>query len=168
VIHSVAFGMQQLGFKLLNDIVWEKPNPPPNLSCRYFTHSSELLVWAARDRKSRHHFAYKAMREAAGGVQMKSVWRLGAPAKSEKLHGRHPTQKPLALLERVLRASCPEGGVVLDPFSGSGTTTVAALRLGHHAIGIEQNREFLELSRRRILAERPGWEPSRLHVVRPR
>lgn len=157
VIYSVGFAMQQLGFKLLNEIVWEKPNPPPNLSCRYFTHSTETVLWAARERKSKHHFAYARMRETNGGKQMKSVWRMTAPGKSEKLHGKHPTQKPLALLERVLEAACPPGGAVLDPFNGSGTTGVAAARAGHPYVGIDQQADYLELTRMRMLDERPAW-----------
>lgn len=150
VIYSVGFAMQQLGFKMLNEIVWEKPNPPPNLSCRYFTHSTETILWAARDRRSKHHFEYQAMREQNGGKQMKSVWRLTAPSKHEKQHGRHPTQKPLALLERILLASCPQGGTVLDPFNGSGTTGVAAALAGLAYIGIERDPAYLELTRKRL------------------
>jgi site-specific DNA-methyltransferase (adenine-specific) len=155
VIYSVGYAMQQQGFKPLNEIVWEKPNPPPNLSCRYFTHSTESILWAARNRKSRHHFNYDKMRELNGGKQMKSVWRLTAPGKSEKTHGRHPTQKPVSLLERLLMASCPEGGVVLDPFNGSGTTGVAAVQLGHQYIGIDLEDEYLALTQSRLLEVAP-------------
>ncbi len=155
VIYSVGFAMQQLGFKMLNEIVWEKPNPPPNLSCRYFTHSTETVLWAGRDRKSKHHFAYPVMKEINGGKQMKSVWRMTAPGKSEKSHGKHPTQKPLSLLERILLASCPEDSVVLDPFNGSGTTGVAAIRGGHRYIGIEREAEYADLSVQRFESELP-------------
>ncbi len=155
VIYSVGYAMQQQGFKPLNEIVWEKPNPPPNLSCRYFTHSTESILWAARNRKSRHHFNYDTMRELNGGKQMKSVWRMTAPGKSEKTHGRHPTQKPVSLLERLLVASCPAGGVVLDPFNGSGTTGVAAVKLGHHYIGVDLENEYLELTTARLLEAAP-------------
>ncbi|MCA9653202.1 MAG: site-specific DNA-methyltransferase [Myxococcales bacterium] len=157
VIYSLGFAMQRLGFKLLNDITWEKPNPPPNLACRSFTHSTETLLWAARSSSSRHHFNYDMMRERNGGRQMKSVWRVTAPGKAEKVHGRHPTQKPVALLERILEASCPPGGVVLDPFNGSGTTAVAAVRCGHRYVGIERLVRYLELTRWRLLDERPSW-----------
>lgn len=150
VIQSVGFAMQQLGFKILNEIVWEKPNPPPNLSCRYFTHSTETVLWAARGRKSRYHFDYAAMRAANGGKQMKSVWRMTAPGRDEKLHGSHPTQKPLALLARIVLSSCPPGGHVLDPFNGSGTTGVVALAAGMRYTGIERERKYLNLSRRRM------------------
>lgn len=155
VIYSVGYAMQQQGFKPLNEIVWEKPNPPPNLSCRYFTHSTETILWAARNRKSRHHFEYDTMREQNGGKQMKSVWRMTAPGKSEKTHGRHPTQKPVSLLERLLTASCPPGGVVLDPFNGSGTTGVAAVQLGHQYIGVDLETGYLDLTTARLLEAAP-------------
>jgi len=151
VIYSAGFAMQEIGFKLLNDITWEKPNPPPNLSCRYFTHATETLLWAARDRKSKHKFNYQAMRAAADGRQMKSVWRLVAPPRSEKVLGTHPTQKPLALLERVITASSDPGDLVLDPFAGSGTTGVAAARLGRRFIGIDIDARYLELAVKRYI-----------------
>ncbi len=157
VIYSVGFALQQLGFKLLNDIVWEKPNPPPNLSCRYFTHATETLIWAARDRKSKHHFAYDTMRSLNGNRQMKSVWRMSAPSRAEKRLGKHPTQKPEALLERVLLASCPPEGFVVDPFNGSGTSGVVAVRLGHRYLGIDLDCNHLELTRKRVMAEQPAW-----------
>jgi site-specific DNA-methyltransferase (adenine-specific) len=167
VIYSVGYAMQQLGFKMLNEVVWEKPNPPPNLSCRYFTHSTETILWAARNRKSRHVFNYDKMREMNDGKQMKTVWRLTAPGKQEKLLGRHPTQKPVALLDRLLLASCPEGAVVLDPFNGSGTTGLAALQLGHSYIGIDLEQEFLDLTQARLLDAIPSLrERPALQVVK--
>src|SRR5579859_5165839 len=150
VIHSVGFAMQQLGFKLLNDISWVKPNPPPNLSCRYFTHATETIIWAARDKKSRHTFHYKLMKETNRGKQMKSVWEIRPPEHWEKRHGKHPTQKPVALLERILQASTNEGDLVLDPFAGSATTLLAAFRLRRQAVGCELSAEFLTLSLRRL------------------
>jgi site-specific DNA-methyltransferase (adenine-specific) len=150
VIHSVGFAMQQLGFKLLNDISWVKPNPPPNLSCRYFTHATETIIWAARDKKSRHTFNYKLMKETNRGKQMKSVWEIKPPETWEKRFGKHPTQKPLALLERILLASSHEGDLVLDPFSGSGTTALAALRLRREAIALELSYEYLALTLQRL------------------
>jgi site-specific DNA-methyltransferase (adenine-specific) len=128
VIHSVGFAMQQLGFKLLNDISWVKPNPPPNLSCRYFTHATETIIWAAKSAASKHKFHYAEMKREAGGKQMKSVWNIYPPEREEKRFGKHPTQKPLALLDRILRASSDPGDLVLDPFAGSGTTLIAASR----------------------------------------
>jgi site-specific DNA-methyltransferase (adenine-specific) len=150
VIHSVGFAMQQLGFKLLNDISWVKPNPPPNLSCRYFTHSTETIIWAARDKKSRHTFNYKLMKETNRGKQMKSVWEIKPPETWEKRFGKHPTQKPIALLERILLASSHEGDLILDPFSGSGTTALAALRTQRAVIALELSYEYLELTLQRI------------------
>ena len=153
VIHSVGFAMQQLGFKLLNDISWVKPNPPPNLSCRYFTHATETIIWAAKNAKSRHAFNYQRMKEINRGKQMKSVWEIKPPEAWEKRFGKHPTQKPLALLERILLASSNEGDMVLDPFCGSGTTLFAALRLRRGAAGCELSADFLRLGLRRLCSE---------------
>ncbi len=153
VIHSVGFAMQQLGFKLLNDISWVKPNPPPNLSCRYFTHATETIIWAAKNKKARHTFHYKLMREHAGGKQMKSVWTIRPPEAGEKRFGKHPTQKPVALLERILLASSDPRAIVLDPFLGSGTTAIAALRLRRSFCGIELSAHFVALALERIGAE---------------
>jgi len=153
VIHSVGFAMQQLGMKLLNDITWVKPNPPPNLSCRYFTHATETIIWAAKNRKSRHTFNYKLMREHAGGKQMKSVWTIAAPDREEKRFGKHPTQKPVALLDRIVQAASNPGDLVLDPFMGGGTTAIAAMRVGRASVGIEFDSEFAWLGVRRVVGE---------------
>ena len=142
--------MQQLGFKLLNDITWVKPNPPPNLSCRYFTHATETVIWAAKNEKSHHHFDYQLMKQIAGGKQMKSVWELKAPARAEKQLGKHPTQKPLALLKRILLASTEPDDLVLDPFVGSGTTLLAAMELGRKAVGIDLEKEYVDLAIKRL------------------
>jgi len=149
IIHSVGYAMQRLGFKILNDITWVKPNPPPNLSCRYFTHATETLLWARREEKGRHKFNYALMRRLAGGKQMKSVWELDAPRREEKVFGKHPTQKPLGLLERILLASTDEGDLVLDPFAGSGTTGIAAARLGRLFVGIDVEGPYLEKAKKR-------------------
>jgi len=153
VIHSIGFAMQQLEFKLLNDITWVKPNPPPNLSCRYFTHATETIIWAAKNKKSRHAFNYKLMKETAGGKQMKSVWTVPPPESWEKKFGKHPAQKPLALLERIILASSNEGDVVLDPFMGSGTTLLSAFRLRRRTIGCEFELQSVSLSLRRICSD---------------
>jgi site-specific DNA-methyltransferase (adenine-specific) len=154
VIFSVGYAMQQLGMKMLNDIAWEKPNPPPNLSCRYFTHSTETVLWAAKTEKSKHTFNYDRMREINGGKQMKTVWTMTSPGGDEKALGKHPTQKPIALVERCLLASTSDGDTVLDPFLGGGTTAVAALRSGRHCVGIEADPNHIALSIARVKAER--------------
>ena len=146
VIFSIGFAMQQLGFKILNDVIWFKPNASPNLSCRYFTHSTETVIWAAKNQKSKHTFNYGLMKELGNGKQMRNLWEISPPQSREKAHGKHPTQKPLKLLERILLASTNEGDVVLDPFNGSGSTGVAALRLGRKYLGIEISEESLDLT----------------------
>ena len=153
VIHSVGFAMQQLEFKLLNDITWVKPNPPPNLSCRYFTHATETIIWAAKSKKSRHTFHYQRMKEIAGGKQMKSVWTIPPPESWEKKFGKHPAQKPIALLERILLASSDEGDLVLDPFMGSGTTLLTAFRLRRRAVGCDFEFQSVSLALRRICSD---------------
>ena len=148
VIFSVGYAMQQLGYKILNDIAWEKPNPPPNLSCRYFTHSTETILWAAKTEKSKHLFNYKVMK-AVTGKQMKTVWRMPAPGKAEKTFGKHPTQKPVALVERCILSSTNEGDRVLDPFLGGGTTAVACVRSYRLFVGIELDCRHIELAANR-------------------
>ena len=145
--------MLQLGFRLLNDIIWEKPNPPPNLGCRCFTHATETILWgtkASKGSKHKYTFNYGEMREENGGKQMKNVWRMAAAGKDEKSFGKHPTQKPVALIARCLRASTNSGDLVLDPFAGTCATGVAALSLGRHFIGCENQPEFVEIGRNRL------------------
>jgi site-specific DNA-methyltransferase (adenine-specific) len=151
---SVGFAMQQTGFRILNDIIWEKPAPPPNLGCRCFTHSTETILWAtkARKGKDRYTFNYDVMKADNDDRQMKNVWRMAAPGKAEKQHGRHPTQKPVELVARCLRAGTNPGDVVLDPFAGSATTGVAALMLGRSFIGCEMDDQFLTIATRRLTA----------------
>lgn len=150
VIHSVGFAMQQLGMKILNDITWEKPNPPPNLSCRYFTHSTETIIWAAKNEKSKHYFNYEKMKEINAGKQMKSVWNIPAPGSAEKIFGKHPTQKPLELLNRIILASTKPNDMVLDPFAGSSTTGVACVLQGRRFVGCELEQDFINLSIERL------------------
>ena len=153
VYPSVGMALIQNGFRLLNDIIWEKPNPPPNLGCRTFTHSTEVILWATRAAKGSRHrytFNYQEMRRENGGKQMKTVWQMKAPTAAEKRFGKHPTQKPIELIERCLRASTNEGDVVLDPFAGSGSTGVAALELGRRFIGIEIDPGFVDISVKRL------------------
>jgi len=153
IIYSIGFAMQQLGFKILNDIAWFKINPPPNLSCRYFTHATETVLWAAKSKKSKHYFNYPLMRRMNNNKQMQSLWSILAPRPDEKIFGKHPTQKPLALLERIILASTKEGDAILDPFAGSSTTGVAAYRLGRCFIGIDNNKAYLDLSLKRLNME---------------
>ena len=141
-----------LGFKILNMITWEKPNPPPNFSCRYFTYSTEWVIWARKHTKVPHYFDYDLMKKLNADKQMKDVWRLPTVGTWEKQQGKHPTQKPLALLSRIMLASSEKGNVVLDPFAGSATTGIAAKILSRQFIGIEQQTEFLALAKRRYLA----------------
>lgn len=150
IIHSIGFAMQTLGFKTLNDITWEKPNPPPNLSCRFFTHATETIIWAAKNKKSKHIFSYEAMREQNEGKQMKSVWQFLPPGREEKKFGKHPTQKPVALIKRIIEASTDVGDLVFDPFAGSSTTGVAALQLNRKFCGVELELDFIELSIKRL------------------
>ena len=156
---SVGMAMQQLGFRILNDIVWEKPAPPPNLGCRCFTHSTETLLWATKAKKGskdRHKFNYEAMKAENVGKQMKSVWRFSTPSGEEKRFGKHPTQKPIALIARCLRATTDPGDLVFDPFSGSGSTGVAALKLGRHFVGCEQDKNYAAVAVCRLNEAAPG------------
>lgn len=150
VIYSIGFALQILDYRILNDICWFKPNASPNLSGRYFTASHETLIWAARDKSSRHTFNYEAMKAENGAMQMRSMWPLHSTPQREKTHGKHPTQKPLSLLRRIIRASTKPGDLILDPFCGSGTTGVAALELGCRFIGIDLSSEYLQLAERRM------------------
>ena len=146
----VGNSLVDLGYKILNVIVWQKTDPPPNLTCRCFTHSTEFVVWARREEKVPHFFDYDLMRELAGGRQMRDVWPLPAIGRWEKTFGKHPTQKPLALLIRILLASTKEGQWVLDPFAGSCTTGIAAHLLYRRFFGIDQSADFLSLGVRRF------------------
>jgi site-specific DNA-methyltransferase (adenine-specific) len=150
VIYSIGFAMQQLHFKILNNITWFKVNPPPNLSCRYFTHSTETILWAAKDKNSKHCFNYKLMKKLNNNKQMLSLWHIKAPGREEKIHTKHPTQKPMKLLERIIQASTIKGATILDPFNGSGTTGLQAYLQGHNYIGIDSEKEYLELTKKRF------------------
>jgi len=150
IIYSIGFAMQELGYKILNDIVWYKRNAPPNLSCRYFTHSTEIVLWAAKNQKSKHYFDYKLMKEMNQGKQMRNVWEISAPQSEEKKFGKHPTQKPVELLKRIILSSTKEGDLVLDPFCGGSTTGVAAVLLDRKYVGIDLEEEYLQLSEKRL------------------
>lgn len=157
-IYVCGFLLQKHRFKVLNDIAWLKPNASPNLSGRYFTASHETLIWARQTEKARHTFNYDSMRNGdfpedslkKPGRQMRSVWSIPTTPKREKLHGRHPTQKPLRLLERIITATTLEGDLVLDPFAGSGTTGVAAILRGRRFIGIDLQPDYIALASTRL------------------
>jgi site-specific DNA-methyltransferase (adenine-specific) len=156
-IYQCGYAIQLLGFKILNDIAWLKPNASPNLSCRFFTASHETLIWARKDPKGKHTFNYDQMKNGhfpedfikKPNTQMRSVWAIPTPKPDEKLFGKHPTQKSLRLLERIVIAASNEGDVILDPFSGSATTGIAAVKHGRKYIGIEKETEFLDISIKR-------------------
>ncbi|MBR1992574.1 MAG: site-specific DNA-methyltransferase [Bacteroidales bacterium] len=148
-IFSVANCLTELGFKILNVVTWVKTNPPPNISCRYFTYSTEFVIWARKSAKKPHHFNYELMKHLNDDKQMTDVWRLPAIAPWEKSCGKHPTQKPLSLLTRIILASTDKGAWVLDPFSGSSTTGIAANLIGRRFLGIEKENEFAEISMQR-------------------
>jgi len=169
VIFSIGYAMQELGYHLLNTVTWYKPNASPNLACRMFTHSTEILLWASpsKGKPLAHRFNYREMKALNGGKQMRDLWQIAerpepggeqviwslpTPGPREKVHGRHPTQKPLGLLERVIAASAAPGDLVVDPFSGSGTTGVAAVQAGCRFLGMELNPEYVALGARRMRA----------------
>ena len=161
-IHSVGMALQQLGYHVLAEVAWFKPNAAPNVGCRSFTHSHETLLWAKLNRSARHTFNYDYTRGDFPGDrlkapdrQMRTVWSIPLTPGRERTNGKHPTQKPLALLERiVLATSCP-GDLILDPFCGSGTTGVAAVRHGRRFIGIELDRGYADLAHLRISGDLP-------------
>ena len=148
-IFAVANCLTKLGYKILNVVTWAKTNPPPNISCRYFTYSTEFIIWARKSEKKPHYFNYDLMKQINGDKQMTDVWHLPAIAQWEKSCGKHPTQKPIALLSRILMASTQQGEWVLDPFCGSATTGIAANLLGRRFLGIDQEQEYIEISRQR-------------------
>ena len=154
--HSIfvaGYALQKLGFKILNDIAWQKPNPPPNLACRCFTHSTETLLWAARSNDAEYIFNYDVMRGINGGRQMQTVWTMNVAGPDEKVFGEHPTQKPVALVTRCLLAATRKGDLVLDPFMGSGTTAIACLRNGRRVVGIDSFSSYVSLAQDRVRAE---------------
>lgn len=150
-IYLIGVILEKENFKILNNITWEKTAPPPNLSCRYFTHSTETILWARKnEKKSKHKFNYQEMKELNAGKQMKDVWRLPSVLKFEKRYGKHPTQKPEHLLERIILAASDKNDIILDLFAGSGTTGVVSVRLGRLFIGIEKEKDYYELMKKRI------------------
>lgn len=162
-VYAIGVALEMEGFSIINNIIWQKPNPAPNLACRCFTHSTETILWARKQisatKKGKHYFAYQLMKEKNGGKQMKDVWeftedpqvwKIPTTPQREKIYGHHPTQKPLELLNRIIMASTVENAIVLDPFCGSGTTGVACKLLKRKFIGIEKDKEFIEIAKKRI------------------
>ncbi len=172
-IYQCGFALEINKFHILNDIAWFKPNASPNLSCRFFTASHETLIWARKDKKAKHTFNYKTMVEWENnyrkeikckhcgkkdryeilhekGKQMRSVWAINTPQRIEKTFGKHPTQKPIELLKRVVLASTNKSDLILDPFTGSSTTGLAAYLLGRKFIGIDNEKKYLDLSIKRF------------------
>ena len=145
-IFSIGRALQKLDYKILNIITWQKTNPPPNFSCRYLTHSTEQIIWARKSEKFKHIFNYELMKKLNEDKQMKDVWSFPAIAPWEKACGKHPTQKPLSLLIRLILMASNENSVICDPFAGSSTTGIAANLLGRKFVGIEKEREFIEIS----------------------
>jgi len=148
-IFVIANVLAELGYKILNVITWAKTNPPPNISCRFFTYSTEFILWARKTPKVPHKYNYELMKAINDGKQMTDVWRLPAIARWEKSCGKHPTQKPLALLTRIILASTDYNDWVLDPFAGSSTTGIAARFCKRRYLGIEKELSFCELGRNR-------------------
>lgn len=152
-IYAVGMALEKENFKILNNITWQKTNPPPNLGCRCFTHSTETILWAKKnEKKAKHYFNYALMKSLNGDKQMKDVWTGALTPKSEKTFGKHPTQKPEYILERIILASTKKGDLIIDPFCGSGTTGLVAKRLGRHFIGIDNDEGYVNIAKQRLAA----------------
>ncbi|EJY2155233.1 site-specific DNA-methyltransferase, partial [Campylobacter coli] len=145
-VFSLGRILQKLDFKILNIITWQKTNPPPNFSCRYLTHSTEQIIWARKSYKHKHIFNYEILKLLNSNKQMRDVWAFNAIAPWEKTNGKHPTQKPLALLTRLILMASDESSLICDPFSGSSTTGIAANLLNRQFIGFEKENEFINIS----------------------
>ena len=148
-IFSVANCLTELGYKILNVITWQKTNPPANISCRFFTYSTEFIIWARKSKKVAHKYNYELMKRLNDDKQMTDVWRLPAIGRWEKSCGKHPTQKPLSVLTRIILSCTDRGDWILDPFSGSSTPGIAANLCGRKFAGIEQDEAFCKMSRAR-------------------
>jgi modification methylase len=168
-IFRVGSFLQDMGFWIMNDVIWRKSNPMPNFKGTRFTNAHETLIWAAKTKTARPTFNYAAMKALNDGVQMRSDWTLPICAGAERLKNKegkkaHPTQKPESLLHRVLLATTNPGDIVLDPFFGTGTTGAVAKKLGRHFIGLEADPDYAEVARKRIAAILPG-DPDALKVT---
>ena len=150
-IYSIGMALEEEEFKIINNITWQKTNPPPNLACKTFTHSTETILWARKDLKNiKYTFNYEIMKKLNNNKQMKDVWTTSLTKPSEKKQGKHPTQKPLEILDKIILASTNENDLVLDPFCGSSTTGISAVRLNRRYIGIDNEKEYLEISKKRF------------------
>jgi site-specific DNA-methyltransferase (adenine-specific) len=153
-IHAIGVALELANFSIINDVTWVKLNPPPNLACRCLTHSTETIIWARKQltpkKKGKHTFNYKELKEDNGGKQQKDVWYFSNAKPSEKKFGKHPTQKPLDLLLKIVETATHENDIVLDPFCGSSTTGVACVKMNRKYIGIDNVPEYIELSKRRL------------------
>ena len=150
-IYSIGMALEEEEFKIINNITWQKTNPPPNLACKTFTHSTETILWARKDLKNiKYTFNYEIMKKLNNNKQMKDVWTTSLTKPSEKKQGKHPTQKPLEILDKIILASTNENDLVLDPFCGSSTTGISAVTLNRRYIGIDNEKEYLEISKKRF------------------
>lgn len=167
-IYQCGFALQTLNYHILNDVSWFKPNASPNLSCRFFTASHETLIWARKDKKSKHTFNYLEMKNGDWHLrdsfkreekQMRSLWHIdddndvwvhGTPKQDEKKFGKHPTQKPFELLKRIILSSTKKGDIILDPFTGSSTTGIAAVAYGRKFVGFDLDKSYLDMSIKRF------------------
>jgi len=154
-IYQVGHALQALGYHILNEISWYKPNAPPNLGCRCFAHAHETIIWAKKSKDSKHKFNYNLMKEwddkiSPKGRQMRSIWSIPFTPSLEKACGRHPTQKPIELLKRIILSSSDKGDLILDPFNGSGTTGVVATQFNRRYVGIDMEEEYLNLTIKRL------------------
>ncbi|MEK7819816.1 MAG: site-specific DNA-methyltransferase, partial [Pseudomonadota bacterium] len=158
-IFRVGVILQDLGYWILNDVIWRKTNPMPNFRGRRFTNAHETMIWCSRDKDSRYRFNYEAMKSLNDDLQMRSDWTLPLCTGSErlKIEGRkaHPTQKPEALLHRVILSSTEVGELVVDPFFGSGTTGAVAKKLGRRYLGIERDKAYAAIAEQRLRDVRP-------------
>ncbi len=166
-VYAIGVALELEGYSIINNIIWKKTNPAPNLACRCFTHSTETIIWARKQlslkKKGKHYFNYEAMKEDNGGKQMKDVWEfeeepeileISTTPKSEKKYGKHPTQKPVKLLERLITAGSKENDLILDCFNGSGTTGIVANKMNRKYIGIEIDTQYLDLTKNRYLGDK--------------
>lgn len=157
-IYSIGMALESLNYKILNNITWYKPNASPNLSCRFFTHSTETILWAAKDKNTKHTFNYQLMKERNDGKQKRDVWTIPVTPKSEKRFGKHPTQKPIKLLENIILSSTNKGDLILDPFNGSGTTGIVAALYKRNYVGIDNVEEYLNITKTRYSNIEPSLD----------